>query len=172
MRRMQVREHDLHLPSAPIAVLLARMKRSIISHPAPIIAGLFCLGAQLICRAQSEPTNLWVLGLSAIYADASPAVAPDGTIYQASFDGKMRAVTPQGRVKWVFNINTEIKSSPAIADDGTIYWPVAHRRVTAIAVRSDCPTWGPGARHSALSLLSAAGDSRRSRYSAKHLHVD
>ena len=108
------------------------MKRSIISHPATIIAGLFCLGAQLICHAQSAPTNLWTLRMSGYVADSSPAIAPDGTIYQANFAGKMLAVTPQGRVKWAFKINSEIKSSPAIADDGTIYFGARDRKFYAV----------------------------------------
>jgi len=41
---------------------------------------------------------------------------------QATFDGKLFAVTPQGAVKWTFQAGREIKSSPAIADDGTIYF--------------------------------------------------
>jgi outer membrane protein assembly factor BamB len=135
MRRMQVRRRDLHLPSAPFAVLLARMKHSIISHSVKIIAGLFCLSAQFICRAQSPPTNLWMLRVSDYLADSSPAVAADGTIYQAGFAGKMWAITPQGHVKWAFKINSEIKSSPAIADDGTIYFGARDRKFYAVTPR-------------------------------------
>ena len=135
MRRMQVRRRDLHLPSAPFAVLLARMKRSLISHPVKILAGLFCLSAQLAGRAQSPPTNLWMLRVSDYLADSSPAVAADGTIYQASFAGKMWAITPQGNVKWVYKINSEIKSSPAIADDGTIYFGACDRKFYAVTPR-------------------------------------
>jgi outer membrane protein assembly factor BamB len=108
------------------------MKRSIISRPAKIIACLFYLSAQLVCHAQSPPKNLWTVRLSCYFADSSPAVATDGTIYQANFAGKMLAVTPQGRVKWAFNINSEIKSSPAIADDGTIYFGGRDRKLYAV----------------------------------------
>jgi outer membrane protein assembly factor BamB len=108
------------------------MKRSNISHPAKIFAGLFCLSAQLLCHAQSAATNLWTLRVADYHADSSPAIAPDGTIYQASFAGKMWAITPQGRVQWVFKINSEIKSSPAIADDGTIYFGARDRKFYAI----------------------------------------
>ena len=44
----------------------------------------------------------------------------------------MRAVTPQGGVKWAFKINSEIKSSPAIADDGTIYFGARDRKFYAV----------------------------------------
>ena len=117
MRWMQVRRRDLHLPDAAFVVLLLRMNRSTLTHLARMVAGSFCLSAQLICHAQSAPTNLWTLRLPLYNADASPAIAPDGTIYQATFEGYLLAVTPQGKVKWTFRINSEIKSSPAIADD-------------------------------------------------------
>ena len=97
-----------------------------------MVAGLFCLSAQLIGHAQSEPTNLWTLRMSGYFADSSPAIAADGTIYQADFAGTMRAVTPQGEAEWAFNINSEIKSSPAIADDGTIYFGARDRKFYAV----------------------------------------
>jgi outer membrane protein assembly factor BamB len=130
---MQVRRRDLHLPSAPFAVLLAQMKRSTLTHLARIVAGSFCLSAQLIGHAQSAPTNLWTLRVSDYHADSSPAIAPDGTIYQANFAGKLLAITPQGKVKWTFQINSEIKSSPAIADDGTVYFGARDRKFYAVS---------------------------------------
>jgi outer membrane protein assembly factor BamB len=42
------------------------------------------------------------------------------------------AVTPQGRKKWTFRINSEIKSSPAIAEDGTIYFGARDRKFYAV----------------------------------------
>jgi outer membrane protein assembly factor BamB len=87
-----------------------------------MLAILLCSGAQTIRGTESAPTNLWMLRLPLYNADATPAVAPDGTIYQATFEGYLLAVTPQGSKKWTFQINSEIKSSPAIADDGTIYF--------------------------------------------------
>ena len=108
------------------------MKRSLVNHAAGFLSGLFCLNALLTGHAQSPPTNLWILRVSDYFADSSPAVAADGTIYQANIAGKMRAVTPQGSVKWAFKINCEIKSSPAIADDGTIYFGARDRKLYAI----------------------------------------
>ena len=100
-----------------------------------MVAGSFCLSAQLICHAQSTPTNLWTLRVSNYHADSSPAVARDGTIYQANFAGKLLAVTPQGKITWTFQINSEIKSSPAIADDGTIYFGARDRKFYAVTPR-------------------------------------
>ncbi len=108
------------------------MKRSLVTHWIKIVAGSFCLSAQLFCHAQSAPTNLWTLQLPLYNADASPAIAPDGTIYQATFEGYLLAVTPQGGVKWTFRINSEIKSTPAIGDDGTIYFGARNRNFYAV----------------------------------------
>src|SRR5208337_4209950 len=73
-----------------------------------------------------EATNLWKFSFDFSLHDnstlSSPAVAPDGTIYVGAFDGKLHALTPQGKEQWRFQAGREIKSSPAIADDGTIYF--------------------------------------------------
>jgi outer membrane protein assembly factor BamB len=69
------------------------------------------------------------------YIAASPAIGSDGTVYIASISNlfnKLFALTPDGGVKWVFDmtpliltqpyqIATEQSSSPAIGPDGTIY---------------------------------------------------
>jgi outer membrane protein assembly factor BamB len=72
--------------------------------------------------AQEVATNLWRLKISAFTGQSSPALAPDGTIYQGTFEGKLLAISPEGKVKWKFKAGREIKSSPAVADDGTIYF--------------------------------------------------
>ena len=87
-----------------------------------IVICVFNFSAPLVVRAQPAATNLWRLLLANYDCDSSPALAPDGTIYQATFDGKLVAVTPQGEIKWTFKTPLEIKSSPAIGDDGTIYF--------------------------------------------------
>jgi outer membrane protein assembly factor BamB len=82
---------------------------------------VFSLGASIVCPAQPA-TNLWQFTLPDNSSDSSPAIAPDGTVYEATFFGNLAAVTPEGRLKWTFKVGSEIKSSPAIADDGTIYF--------------------------------------------------
>ena len=64
----------------------------------------------------------WRLKLPGNNSDCSPAIAPDGTIYQGVFNGILLAVKPDGKVKWQFKTGREIKSSPAVAADGTIYF--------------------------------------------------
>src|SRR5689334_6799083 len=87
-----------------------------------LLIGLLWIEAQLPCIAQFSPTNAWVLELPDFHSSSSPAIAPDGTIYQATWTGKLLAVTPQGTVKWIFKAGREVKSSPAVGDDGTIYF--------------------------------------------------
>ena len=72
---------------------------------AAIPALLFCLGAVLPPASGAEPpsaTNLWSLIFSYDSTSSSPAIAPDGTIYEGTFNGVLFAVTPQGGVKWKF----------------------------------------------------------------------
>jgi outer membrane protein assembly factor BamB len=97
-----------------------------------LVICIFNLSAQSICRAQSAATNLWELLLAHSGCDSSPALAPDGTIYQATFEGRLVAITPQGKIKWTFKAPLEIKSSPAIADDGTIYFGARDRKFYAV----------------------------------------
>jgi outer membrane protein assembly factor BamB len=119
----------LHLQSGEFEVLIPQMKLPL--RTAFAIC-LFCVCAGTPCRAQTV-TNLWRLELANYDSDSSPALAPDGTIYQATFNGKLVAITPQGKIKWTFKTPLEIKSSPAIADDGTIYFGTRDRKLYAVA---------------------------------------
>jgi outer membrane protein assembly factor BamB len=95
-------------------------------------AGILCASLQLASHAQSAATNKWTLLLANYGCDSSPAIATDGTIYQATFDGKLLAITPQGEIKWTFKSPLEINSSPAVADDGTIYFGSRDRKLYAV----------------------------------------
>ena len=83
-----------------------------------------------------EATKLWKFSLAASFpynsSQSTPAIAPDGTVYQATFDGTLFALTPIGKEKWRFKAGREIKSSPAIADDGTIYFGSRDRKFYAL----------------------------------------
>jgi outer membrane protein assembly factor BamB len=65
-------------------------------------------------------TNAWTYLLPDEGTASSPALAPDGTVYQGTFHGWLIALKPTGKVKWKFKAEREIKSSPAVAADGTI----------------------------------------------------
>src|SRR5277367_2111644 len=97
-----------------------------------LVACIANLVMQHICRAQSGATNLWSLRLANYDGDSSPALGHDGTIYQATFDGNLVVVTPEGEIKCTFKAGREIKSSPAIADDGTIYFGSRDRKFYAV----------------------------------------
>jgi outer membrane protein assembly factor BamB len=92
-----------------------------------LIGFLLCLGLTSHAEApQPEATNLWKFifksSLNYNSSRSTPAIAPDGTIYQPTYDGTVYAITPAGAERWRFKAGREIKSSPAIADDGTIYF--------------------------------------------------
>lgn len=84
---------------------------------------VICFTAAWLVAARGQDhvkgTLLWSAPL-ARHTESSPAVATNGTIYVADWDGKLTAFTPEGREQWVFTAPKEMSSSPAIADDGTI----------------------------------------------------
>ncbi len=88
-----------------------------------------CLMAVMDGRAQ---TNLWKVRLPGSYSDAAPAIAPDGMIYQPTFNGTLLAVTPNGEITWQFKAGLEIESSPAVGSDGTIYFGSRDRKFYAV----------------------------------------
>ncbi|MEI9863359.1 MAG: PQQ-binding-like beta-propeller repeat protein [Limisphaerales bacterium] len=93
---------------------------------------VFNLVVLLTAQAQPAATNLWRLQVSHFDGESSPAIGANGTIYQATFDGKLLAVTREGEIQWTFKMGHEIKSSPAIADDGTIYFGARDRKFYAV----------------------------------------
>jgi outer membrane protein assembly factor BamB len=92
----------------------------------------FNLGTPFGGHAQPAATNLWQVPVSRFDGESSPVIGADGTIYQATFDGKLLAITPAGEIRWTFKLGYEIKSSPAIADDGTIYFGARDRKLYAV----------------------------------------
>ena len=59
-------------------------------------------------------TNTWKFDLR-FPSDATPAIAPDGTIYVGNFRGHFFAISPAGEKRWEFHAGREIKSSAAVA---------------------------------------------------------
>jgi outer membrane protein assembly factor BamB len=135
---------SLNLHRGRDAGLLAAMNSCSKAHRAIAIAPcahwvwlgcilFFCLAVH---ADTLEATNLWSFPygkeVPANVSLSTPAVAPDGTIYAAAFDGKLHALTPDGKEQWHFQAGSEIKSSPAIADDGTIYFGARDRQFYAV----------------------------------------
>ena len=100
---------------------------------AALTAGLLGYSSQPVCGGESPPATLWTCHLTRYVSDATPAVGPDGAIYEPTFEGHLVAIRPDGERKWDFQINSEIKSSPAVADDGTIYFGARDRRFYAVS---------------------------------------
>jgi outer membrane protein assembly factor BamB len=90
--------------------------------------------ATLAAQASGETrvlTNEWSYLLPAV-SDSSPALAADGTIYFATWNGDLLSFQPDGKPKWVFHAGREIASSPAVGADGTIYFGSRDRKLHAI----------------------------------------
>jgi hypothetical protein len=62
-------------------------------------------------------------GLGKVAPGAGPVIGADGTVYLATLDGKLRAFTPDGDLKWAVSTPSRFtfQASPAIGRDGTIY---------------------------------------------------
>jgi outer membrane protein assembly factor BamB len=103
-----------------------------LSRPLGLIICAFSVAASIASLAQPAATNLWQLPVSHFDGESSPAIARDGTIYYATFDGKLLAITPAGEIKWTYEMGHEIKSSPAIAEDGTVYFGARDRKFYAL----------------------------------------
>ena len=65
------------------------------------------------------PKLLWSYQTQASI-DASPVISRDGTIYLASTDGNLYALTASAELRWKFTARESIFSTPTLAPDGTI----------------------------------------------------
>ncbi len=52
---------------------------------------------------------------------SSPVIASDGTIFIGGSSGTLKAVNPDGTLKWSQTISATTRSTPAIGSDGTVY---------------------------------------------------
>ena len=69
-----------------------------------------------------DGTKAWTYKGSGYPADFdfSPTIGPDGTIYSVAWN-YLRAIRPNGKLKWSFDAIDELQNSPTIGPDGTIY---------------------------------------------------
>ncbi len=123
---------------------------------------LFFFGALFSCLVAAvdggAQTNLWRVRLPGVFGDAAPAIAPDGTIYQPTFDGTLLAVTPGGEIIWQFKAGLEIESSPAIGSDGTIYFGSRDRKFYAVTPEGKLKwTFETGAWNDSSPAIAADG---------------
>ncbi|RJP26100.1 MAG: hypothetical protein C4527_15975 [Candidatus Omnitrophota bacterium] len=68
----------------------------------------------------TTPSQLWTFHTQGSL-NASPVIAPDGTIYVASTDNHLYALTTKGEIKWDFETNESIYTTPAVGADGVIF---------------------------------------------------
>ncbi len=102
--------------------------------------------------------NLWTARLSGAYTSATPAIAPDGTIYQPTFNGTLLALTPKGQTNWKFKAGLEVESSPAIGSDGTIYFGSRDRKFYAVTPQGQLKwTFGTGAWNDSSPAIASDG---------------
>lgn len=108
--------------------------------------------------AQSPGTVLWTFETGDVI-QSSPALAPDGTIYFGSHDGRLYAVNPDGSKKWAFRTLGNIPSSPVVAKDGTIYIASLDKMLYALTPEGRIK-WmiSPGSAIAATPALGAGGD--------------
>jgi outer membrane protein assembly factor BamB len=60
----------------------------------------------------------WIKNIS--LSSSAVVTGSDGTIYAASYDGKLYAIKPDGTILWNYSVG-QIQSTPALGNDGTIY---------------------------------------------------
>ncbi|MCS7213950.1 MAG: PQQ-binding-like beta-propeller repeat protein [Candidatus Calescibacterium sp.] len=69
----------------------------------------------------SNGSVIWQLQLTSELSDASPTIAPDGSIYVATrSDGKIHKISSSGVLQWSYTAG-DVKSGVALSCDGTIY---------------------------------------------------
>lgn len=84
-----------------------------------------------------EPRVLWSVDLGPGRQTSSPTIGPDGTIYAMGGEGRLSAISPEGRVKWTAQTGPTLKGSPALGPDGTVYISSMSGKLYAVAPPRD-----------------------------------
>ncbi len=85
------------------------------------------------------PQVVWSVDLGSGRQTSSPMLGTDGTIYAVSGNGRLSAITPDGRVKWTAQTGPTLKATAALGRDGTVYVPSMNGKLYAVV-----PPRGPG----------------------------
>jgi len=67
---------------------------------------------------------------------STPAIDVQGNLYFGSFDGLLRAVSPQGVTLWTYNAGAPILTSPALHND-TVFFYSDDGKLTALSLAGD-----------------------------------
>jgi outer membrane protein assembly factor BamB len=82
-----------------------------------LLIALSC-AAPLRVAAQARPQTLVTVGGR---IRAEPLIGRDGTLYIASDDGTVRALTPKGVARYVVQTGARTRATPVLDDRGTLY---------------------------------------------------
>lgn len=111
----------------------ARAIRLLITSAVCLPLGLVLVGPiSTVAESTNAVEEVWRLRMPEPTTESACAVAPDGTIYQGTYAGRMVAITPEGQIKWTYKAGLEIWSSPGIADDGTVCFGSRDRNFYAL----------------------------------------
>jgi outer membrane protein assembly factor BamB len=64
---------------------------------------------------------------------SSPTIAPDGTVFIGSNDGKLYAVSADGHIRMTLATGGGVASSPTLGADGTLYVGTDHKTVVVVS---------------------------------------
>src|SRR6185436_15310385 len=91
------------------------------------------------------------------FAQSSPALGPNGTIYVGGTDSQLYAVDKDGNTVWAFPADDAIYSSPAVSTDGAvIYCATTNGTIYAVNAGSGKERWNYPAGASAFFFSSPA----------------
>lgn len=91
------------------------------------LAFIICitLNLSIVSSAQTVKSPIWSTATNGDTGWNSPTIGPDGTIYQGDISGTLRAINPDGSLKWSNQFSTNLSGgSASITRDGSkLYIP-------------------------------------------------
>jgi outer membrane protein assembly factor BamB len=126
------------------------------------------LGSTPLVTAEVPPP-----GANAVGSGASPTIAADGTIYLGANNSNFYAITPEGRLKWLYETEREVAgiwSTAALsADESTLFFGANRGGIYALDSRNGSLRWQfamPGSVYSSPTL-----DSRGTLYTGSTIRL-
>lgn len=99
-----------------------RTTSAVVTAPAVAADGTVYVGSGgNLTAINPDGSHKWSYNIALVRVTSSPAVGADGAIYVGTSDYALRAVNPNGTLRWRREFDGDVNSSPAIAADGTVY---------------------------------------------------